>query len=104
MMIEPSRWMGSGKRIPIQFAPNLRFATDPARPTYASLHKGISVFPGAMAAFKGSKGHSLEGGFFMVREILPVSLEVCLRILYFLMRVLLATAVETLEADTRERS
>lgn len=33
----------------------------------------MGLFPGAIAAFRGQQAHGLEGPFFSVKEMLPVS-------------------------------
>lgn len=70
LVLEPSRGDGGGRRIPLRFAPNLRFHPDALG--RHSPRPGIGLYPGAIAAFKGSKAHGQEGPFFMVREILLV--------------------------------
>ncbi|KAG8968741.1 DNA-directed DNA polymerase alpha subunit pol12 [Tulasnella sp. 419] len=70
IVLEPSKWMGSGRRIPIQFSSTFRMYRD--TPPAGGERAGMGFFPGAIAAFKGNKAHSQEGGFFMVKELLPV--------------------------------
>ncbi|EJD40894.1 DNA polymerase alpha, subunit B [Auricularia subglabra TFB-10046 SS5] len=64
IVLEVSREIGSGARVPIKFAPNVAMRGGlPAGQT------GMGVFPGAMAAFRGRNG---GGGWFVVNEILPL--------------------------------
>ncbi|KAG8908450.1 DNA-directed DNA polymerase alpha subunit pol12, partial [Tulasnella sp. 403] len=53
LLLEPSRWSGSGRRIPLRLAPNLRFTPDtPASQPSRASRTGVGLFPGAIAAFK----------------------------------------------------
>lgn len=73
LLLEPSRWAGGGRRIKLKFAPNVRFAAQPTEAaTSTTSRSGTSLFPGAIAAFKGAKAHGLDGPFFMAKEILAV--------------------------------
>ncbi|KAG8890689.1 DNA-directed DNA polymerase alpha subunit pol12 [Tulasnella sp. 332] len=74
LLLEPSRWAGSGRRIPLKFAPNVRCASQPSPDPQASAapRTGIGLFPGAIAAFRGALAHGLEGPFFSVKEMLPL--------------------------------
>lgn len=63
IVLESSRQMGSGVRIPLKFAPNL-VLRGASKET-----KDYGVFPGAMIACRGRNG---GGGWFLVKEILAV--------------------------------
>ena len=65
LMLESSRMMGSGARIPVRFEPDVK-----VRKGKQGL-RGQGFFPGAIVAFKGKNG---GGGSFLVTEILSVSL------------------------------
>ncbi|KAI0667572.1 DNA polymerase alpha subunit B [Trametes maxima] len=63
LMLESSRMMGSGARVPIRFDPgvNIRRCARGA--------SGLGVFPGAIVALKGKNG---GGGWFLASEILSL--------------------------------
>lgn len=63
LVLESSRMMGSGVRVPIRFAPETKL-----RGGIKGVG-GISFFPGAIVALRGRNG---GGGFFLVEEILSV--------------------------------
>ena len=63
-MLESSRMMGSGARVPIRFDPEVRLRKG---------KRGVGgqgLFPGAIVALKGKNG---GGGSFLASEILSVS-------------------------------
>lgn len=62
LVLESSRMMGSGVRVPIRFAPETKL-----RGTKGV--GGMSFFPGAIVALRGRNG---GGGFFLVEELLSV--------------------------------
>ena len=64
MILETSRAMGSGKRVPLRFDTNVRVRE--ARKGA----QGAGFFPGAIVALKGRNG---SGEWFLVTEILAVS-------------------------------
>ncbi len=57
--------MGSGVRVPLRFAPNLKVRGGPKG------QASVSLFPGAIVALKGKNG---GGGWFSVNEVLSVRL------------------------------
>ncbi|KAM5535085.1 hypothetical protein V8D89_011313 [Ganoderma adspersum] len=63
LMLESSRMMGSGVRIPLRFDPDVK-----VRKGKQGL-RGQGFFPGAIVAFKGKNG---GGGSFLVTEILSL--------------------------------
>ena len=63
LVLESSRMMGSGVRVPIRFAPETKL-----RGGIKGVG-GMSFFPGAIVALRGRNG---GGGFFLVEEILSV--------------------------------
>lgn len=63
IMLESSRMMGSGARVPIRFDPEVK-----VRKGKRGLG-GQGLFPGAIVAFKGKNG---GGGSFLATEILTV--------------------------------
>ncbi|KAG8955868.1 DNA-directed DNA polymerase alpha subunit pol12 [Tulasnella sp. 424] len=72
LLLEPSKVVGDGKRLPIRFAPTgFQFHAPPQGSSIAA-RAGIGLFPGAIAAFKGITAHGQEGAFFMVKEVLPL--------------------------------
>ena len=64
LMLESSRMMGSGARIPLKFDSDVKIRGG------AKGVGGIGLFPGAIVALKGKNG---GGGWFLVDEILAVS-------------------------------
>lgn len=64
LMLESSKMMGAGVRVPVKFSSVLK--TRGFAPGTAS----ISFFPGAMAAFRGINS---TGEWFQVSEVLAVS-------------------------------
>lgn len=62
-MIESSRMLSSGSRVPLRFDPSLRIRGG------SQGAGGIGLFPGAMVALRGKNG---GGGWFLVSEILVV--------------------------------
>lgn len=66
MILEMSRAMGSGKRVPLRFDTNVR-----VRGARKGV-QGAGFFPGAIVALKGRNG---GGGWFLVTEILSVSCD-----------------------------
>jgi DNA polymerase alpha subunit B len=67
VILESSRMMGSGTRIPIKFDPEIK-----VRGGLKGIG-GVGLFPGAIVALKGKNG---GGGWFYVEEILAVSQRV----------------------------
>ena len=65
LALESSRAMGSGIRTPFKFEPTVKIRGG------SSSVGGAGFFPGAIVALKGKNG---GGGWFMVSEILSVSL------------------------------
>ncbi|KZW01460.1 DNA polymerase alpha, subunit B [Exidia glandulosa HHB12029] len=63
MLLEASRVVASGVRVPLKFAHDVTM-----RGGLVPGQTGAGFFPGAMAAFKGRNG---GGGWFVVSEILP---------------------------------
>ncbi|KAI0075068.1 hypothetical protein K474DRAFT_1454783 [Panus rudis PR-1116 ss-1] len=63
LVLEASRMMGSGARVPLKFDPGVRI-----RQAVKGL-KGIGLFPGAIVALKGKNGGA---GWFTVQEILSL--------------------------------
>jgi len=61
LVLESSRMMGSGVRVPIHFAPETKLRGG------ATGVGGVSFFPGAIVVLRGRNG---GGGFFLVEEIL----------------------------------
>lgn len=64
VVLESSRMMGSGARIPIKFGPAVKVRGGPKG------IGGVGLFPGAIVALHGKNG---GGGWFLVDEILAVS-------------------------------
>lgn len=64
MVIEPSRGTGSGVRVPLRFADDVRVRGAPKGAG------GIGVFPGAVVGLRGKNG---GGDWFLVEEMLAVS-------------------------------
>ncbi|KIY46029.1 DNA polymerase alpha, subunit B [Fistulina hepatica ATCC 64428] len=65
MVIEPSRYYGSGNRVPLRFDPSFKIRGGPPGLT------GMSFFPGEIVALKGKNG---GGGWFSVHEALILPL------------------------------
>lgn len=67
LVLEPSRMGGSGERVPLKFEPDftVRGSQD--------VNAGKSLFPGEILALRGRNG---GGGWFSVKEILPVGTHV----------------------------
>lgn len=63
MVLESSRMLSSGVRVPIRYDPVLKVRGN------VQGASGLGVFPGALVAFKGKNG---GGGYFLVSEILAV--------------------------------
>lgn len=64
IVLESSRSMGSGARVPLKFDVNIRIRH--GRPGCG----GFGLFPGAIVALRGRNG---GGGWFLVSELLTVS-------------------------------
>ena len=64
LMLESSRMMGSGARVPLRFDPAVNVRRGPRGVG------GQGIFPGAIVALKGKNG---GGGSFLATEILAVS-------------------------------
>lgn len=64
LILESSRMMGSGVRIPLKFDSDVKIRRG------AKGVGGVGLFPGAIVALKGRNG---GGGWFSVEEILAVS-------------------------------
>lgn len=62
-MIESSRMLSSGSRVPLRFGPSLKIRGG------AQGAGGVGLFPGAMIALRGKNG---GGGWFLVSEVLVV--------------------------------
>lgn len=60
IMLESSRMMGSGVRVPLRFNTPLKIHGS----------NRVGFFPGAIVALRGRNG---GGGWFLVSEVLPVS-------------------------------
>ncbi|KDQ62190.1 hypothetical protein JAAARDRAFT_189548 [Jaapia argillacea MUCL 33604] len=63
IVLESSRWMGSGIRVPLRFDPQVKVRGGPKG------SGGLGLFPGAIVALKGKNG---GGGWFNVTEILAL--------------------------------
>lgn len=63
LVLESSRSMGSGVRVPLRFDTNIRVRR--ARPGA----NGFGLFPGAIVALRGRNG---GGGYFQATELLTV--------------------------------
>jgi DNA polymerase alpha subunit B len=63
VMIESSRMMGSGARVPLRFDPGLKIRQG---------KDTVGLFPGAIMALRGRNG---GGGWFSVTEVLSVSIN-----------------------------
>ncbi|EPQ54753.1 DNA polymerase alpha, subunit B [Gloeophyllum trabeum ATCC 11539] len=63
VVLETSKMLGSGARVPLRFDPSLKITASPSGGELA----GIGLFPGAIVAMRGRNG---GGGYFLVTEIL----------------------------------
>lgn len=63
MVLESSRMLSSGARVPIRYDPALKIRGN------IQGASGIGIFPGALVALRGKNG---GGGYFLVSEILAV--------------------------------
>lgn len=61
IVLESSRMMGSGARVPLKFDSNFKIRRG---------HSTAGFFPGAIVALKGRNG---GGGWFSISEVLSVS-------------------------------
>jgi DNA polymerase alpha subunit B len=66
LYLESSRFLGSGKRVSLRFAPTGTLKVRGGAPGV----KGFGVFPGCLVCVKGKNG---GGGVFVVEEVLMVS-------------------------------
>ena len=73
LILEASRMGGSGERVPLKFEPD--FSVRGSQDANA----GKSLFPGEILALRGRNG---GGGWFSVKEILPVDLTVVQQIVH----------------------
>ena len=89
IVLESSRMMGSGVRVPLRFNTPLKI--------HGSSRVGF--FPGAVVALRGRNG---GGGWFLVSEVLPVG-EILQLISLTLMRDLAAATYEWPSASTEGR-
>jgi DNA polymerase alpha subunit B len=64
VVLESSRMMGSGARVPLRFEPSVKIRG------VAKGSGNFGLFPGALVAVKGRNG---GGGWFLVSELLAVS-------------------------------
>lgn len=78
-MLESSRMMGSGARIPLKFDPAVKVRGGPQGVG------GVGLFPGAIVALNGKNG---GGGWFLVDEVLAVRCFLrVIRLIYVLMNI-----------------